>query len=134
MIDRAKAAGLQVDETTPGLLPDLGAVNLLGPTHDPRQGWSVKDRLTPTIRSVCEKDVDVELFEKLYRPRDRGGKPLATINEMVHPSVIARYGRDALISPEDKVTTRKRQSYAPKNLRPLFAAPGQPKGTTPVWP
>jgi uncharacterized protein (DUF2235 family) len=134
MIDRAKAAGLQVDEKTPGLLPDPGALNLLGPTHDPRQGWSVKDRLTPTIRSVCEQNVPVDLFEKLYRPRDRTGKTLQTINEMVHSSVVARYGRDALISPQDKIITRKRQAYAPKNLRPLFDAPGQPSGSTPVWP
>jgi hypothetical protein len=132
MIDRAKSAGLQVDETSPGLLPDAGGLDPLGPVHDSRQGWSVKDRLTPTIRSVCEQPVPVDLLEKLYRPLGPNGKPLRTINEMVHSSVVARFGRDAMISPQDKVSTRKRKAYAPKNLRPLFGAGGQPFATTRV--
>lgn len=133
MIDRAKTAGLQLDEATPGLLPERGAVNVLGPTHDPRQGWSVKDRLTPTIRSVCERNVPVGLFERLYRPLGANGKPLKTINEFVHWSVIERYGKLGLISPEDKVTTRKRMKYAPKNLMPLFDAADRPLPDLKVW-
>jgi uncharacterized protein (DUF2235 family) len=133
MVDRAKAAGLQVDEKTPGLLPVPAAINVLGPTHDPRQGWSVKDRLTPTIRSVCEAEVPVELWEKLYRPRGPNGNALKTINEMVHWSVIERYGKQGLVSPDDMVKTRKKKTYAPKNLRPLFNAGNAPLPTTRVW-
>lgn len=133
MIDRAKSAGLQVDEATPGLLPEPAAINVLGPTHDPREGWSAKDRLTPTIRSVCEKDVAVELFERLYRPMGKNGKPLKTINEMIHWSVAERYGKLALTSPDDKVKTRRRARYAPKNLQPHFDAADQPRPGTRFW-
>ncbi|MGL4235296.1 DUF2235 domain-containing protein [Tabrizicola sp.] len=133
MIDRAKAAGLQVDEATPGLLPVAAAINVLGPTHDSRQGWSVKDRLTPTIRSVCELQVQVDLLEKLYRPLGPNGKPLPTINEMVHWSVAERFGKLGLMSPDDKVKTRKQMKYAPKNLKPLFSPAGEPLATTRVW-
>lgn len=133
MIDRAKSAGLQVDEATPGLLPKPAAINVLGPTHDPREGWSFKDRLTPTIRSVCEKEVAVELFERLYRPMGKNGKPLKTINEMIHWSVAERYGKLALTSPDDKVKTRQRVKYAPKNLQPHFDAAGQPRPGTRFW-
>ena len=134
MIDRAKAAGLQVDETTPDLLPDPASLDALGPTHDPRQGWSVKDRLTPTIRSVCEANVPVDLLERLYRPLGPNGKPLNTINERLHQSVVARYGKLGFVSPDDLVKTRKRAKYAPKNLRPLFAPGDQPLATTKLWP
>lgn len=133
MIDRAKSAGLQVDEATPGLLPDAARINVLGPTHDPREGWSIKDRLSPTIRSVCEQDVPVDLLEKLYRPLGPNRKPLRTINEMVHWSVIERYGKLGLISPKDLVKSRKRKHYAPKNLAPLFDTAGALLPTTKVW-
>lgn len=133
MIDRAKFAGLQVDETTPGLLPDPAAINVLAPTHDPREGWSVKDRLTPTIRSVCEQNVAVDILERLYRPLGPNRKPLKTINEMVHWTVAERYGKQGLTSPEDLVKSRKKAKYAPKNLKPLFAPDGQPLPATRFW-
>jgi uncharacterized protein (DUF2235 family) len=133
MIDRAKSAGLQVDEATPGLLPKADAINVLGPTHDPREGWSVKDRLTPTIRSVCEQDVAVDLLERLFRPLGPNRKPLKTINESVHWTVAERYGKQGLISPEDMVKSRKKATYAPKNLKPLFDATGAPLPKTKVW-
>ncbi|WP_128513523.1 DUF2235 domain-containing protein [Tabrizicola thermarum] len=133
MIDRAKSAGLQIDETSPGLLPQPAAINVLGPTHDSRQGWSMKDRLTPTIRSVCEQNVAVDLLERLYRPLGPNGKPIRTINEMIHWSVVERYGKPGLISPDDRVTTRKRMKYAPKSLKPLFDATDQPLPGTKVW-
>lgn len=133
MIDRAKTAGLQIDEATPGLLPQAAAINVLGPTHDPRQGWSVKDRLTPTIRSVCEQNVPVAPWERLYRPLGPNSKPLRTINEFVHWSAIERFGKLGLISPDDLVKTRRRMTYAPKNLQPLFDAADQPLPETRVW-
>ncbi|MES2914375.1 MAG: DUF2235 domain-containing protein [Pseudomonadota bacterium] len=133
MIDRAKKAGLQVDETTPGLLPTQAALDVLAPTHDSREGWSAKDRLTPTIRRVCEADVPVKAFERLYRPQGSNGKPLRTINEKLHWSVVERFGKDAFTSPEDMVKSRKKAKYAPKNLTPLFSGPGQPQPATPVW-
>ena len=133
MIDRAKSAGLQIDEASPGLLPEASSLDPLGPVHDSRQGWSVKDRLTPTIRSVCEQKVAVDLLEKLYRPLGPTGKPLKTINERIHWSVAARYGQLGLISPKDTVASRKRKEYSPKNLDPLFDPNGQPLPKTRVW-
>jgi uncharacterized protein (DUF2235 family) len=133
MIDRAKSAGLKVDETTPGLLPQAQTINVLGPTHDSRQGWSVKDRLTPTIRSVCGTAANVEIWERLYRPLGQNGKPLKTINEMLHWSVAERYGKQALTSPDDKVKTRKKSTYRPRNLVPLFDAGNAPRPGTVFW-
>jgi uncharacterized protein (DUF2235 family) len=133
MIDRAKAAGLQVDEDTPGLLPRAATINVLAPTHDPREGWSVKDRLTPTIRSVCETEAAVDIMERLYRPLGPNGKPVKTINEQVHWTVAERFGKPGLTSPKDKEAGRKSVIYAPKNLRPLFDAAGAPLATTKVW-
>ena len=133
MIDRAKSAGLQVDEATPGLLPSAAALNVLAPTHDPRQGWSVKDRLTPTIRSVCEQNVKVDLLERLYRPLGPTGKPLKTINEMVHWSVVERYGKQGWFSPKDMATARKKVTYRPKALVPLFDASDKPRPLLRVW-
>ena len=133
MIDRAKAAGLQIDETTPGLLPTAAGIDALGPTHDARQGWSAKDRLTPTIRRICERDVPVSLFEKLYRPLGQNGKPLATINEQVHWSVVERFGKNGLTSPKDAVRSRRTARYVPKNLVPLFDAAGEPRDSTQIW-
>lgn len=133
MVDRAKSAGLQVDETSPGLLPTAAAINVLGPMHDPRQGWSIKDRLTPTIRSVCEKSARVDLLERLYRPLGPNGKPLKTINEMVHWSVIERYGKLGWTSPKDTAATRRQAMYQPKNLHPLFDAAAKPLPKTRVW-
>jgi hypothetical protein len=101
--------------------------------HDSRQGWSVKDRLTPTIRSVCEQKVPVDLLEKLYRPLGPTGKPLKTVNEMLHWSVVERFGQVGMVSTKDTVASRKRQSYAPKNLKPLFGPAGQPLAATRVW-
>ncbi|MFM7334848.1 MAG: hypothetical protein ACKO1H_10625 [Tabrizicola sp.] len=133
MIDRAKKAGLQVDETTPGLLPTKAALDVLAPTHDSREGWSAKDRLTPTIRRICETDIPVTPFERLYRPQGPNGKALKTINEKLHWSVVERFGKDGFTSPEDMVKSRKKAKYAPKNLTPLFAGASQPKPSTPVW-
>jgi uncharacterized protein (DUF2235 family) len=133
MIDRAKSAGLKIDEKTPGLLPVPQGINPLAPTHDPRQGWSIKDRVTPTIRSVCERDVEVDLLEKLYRPLGPRGKRLRTINEMIHWTVAERYGKLGLTSPKDMVKSRKPVKYTPKNLQPLFGASDQPLRTTKLW-
>ena len=133
MIDRAKAAGLQVDEKTPGLLPQANAIDVLAPTHDPREGWSVKDRLTPTIRSVCEQNVAVDIMERLYRPLGPNRKPVKTINEQVHWTVAERFGKEGLTSPKDKATSRKTARYSPKNLKPLFDDAGQPLPTTRFW-
>jgi uncharacterized protein (DUF2235 family) len=133
MIDRAKAAGLQLDEDTPGLLPTAAALDVLAPTHDPREGWSAKDKLTPTIRSVCEKDVAVKLWEKLFRPRGANGKPLKTINESIHWTAVERYGKSAFTSPKDKVASRKRATYTPKNLTPSFDSSDPPQPTVQVW-
>lgn len=125
MASRAMSRGLSLDLETAGLVPKSAELDPLSPTHDPRTGWSAKDRLTPTLRCVCEKNVDTTIFEKLYRPMAEDGKFLPTINERIHDSVVARFGRVALHSPEDLKTKRRKATYLPKNLAPLFDGNGQ---------
>jgi uncharacterized protein (DUF2235 family) len=131
---RAEAQGLQLDWTSGALPSRDGPLDALAPVHESRDGFSAKDRLTPTIRRVCELNADVELWEKLYMPRDDKGKVLPTINEYLHSSVVERYGKDdALMSVDDKPNKFKRKTYAPKNLKPAFTAQGKVKagiGTT----
>jgi len=92
----------------------------LASRHDPRQGWSAKDRLTPTYRCVCEKMFDVSPFEALYRPLGDDGKPLPTIGEAINSSVVARFQKPARTSDDDATGTASMQVYQPKNLKPLF--------------
>jgi uncharacterized protein (DUF2235 family) len=133
MIDRAKSQGLQVDEEAPGLLPTLGEAEPRAPMHESRTGWSSLDRLKPTIRRIAERDVRVTPFERLYRPLGSGGKPLRTINESIHPSVTARWGRKIGILPHDEAGKGKTEGYGPKNLRPFFDQAGAVRPDTPLW-
>ncbi|SFH06569.1 DUF2235 domain-containing protein [Ensifer sp. OV372] len=117
MAEKAQACGLVIDWD---MLPK--ELDIYAPHHDSRAGWSFKDRLTPTFRQICEKPFKVDYYETLYRPRDEGGF-LRTINESLHQSVIDRYGRMALFSPNDDPTARMQQLYRPRNLGPLFPTP-----------
>jgi hypothetical protein len=128
MAKRAELQGLQLDWTSGALPPKEEPLSVLAPIHESRDGFSTKDRLTPTIRQVCELKVNVALWEKLYAPRDGKGKILRTINEYVHQSVIERYGKlDALLSLGDKPGKDQRRTYKPDNLAPAFTAAGQLK-------
>jgi uncharacterized protein (DUF2235 family) len=125
---RAEKEGLELDWTSGALPPKAGMLDVLSDIHDSRDGFSSKDRLTPTIRRVLEQNVKVELWEKLYVPMGPKKKPLKTINEALHESVVQRYGKlDALLSVGDKPGKSKRLAYLPVNLKPAFLANGSIK-------
>jgi hypothetical protein len=48
------------------------------------------------------KKCRVEFNESLYEALDETGKPVATINESVHGSVIARYEAPAQVCSDDR--------------------------------
>jgi uncharacterized protein (DUF2235 family) len=115
MAQRAEDCGLRLDWDE-GILPKMNAkLDPLAAMHDSRDGWSFKDRISPTIRRVLEKDVQVSLTDKLYIPKNKN-KILRTLGERLHESVIERYGKYASVSPDDKVSTRKKKVYEPVNI------------------
>jgi uncharacterized protein (DUF2235 family) len=112
MADKAIEAGLVLDDE---VLPKSDALDPLAPQHDSRQGWSRKDRLTPTYRRVCEADISVSFGERLYVPQE-DGRVLWTVNESIHPCVWERYGRKIEIrGPE----VCEQAVYEPPTLAPL---------------
>ncbi|HVI87709.1 MAG TPA: DUF2235 domain-containing protein [Dongiaceae bacterium] len=117
MAQKAAADGLAIDWS---ILPDPKKLDPLSSQHDSRQGWSVKDRLTPTFRCICERMFDVLPYEALYRPLGDDGKPLPTIGEAIHSSVVARFQEQARLSEDDASGTSTTRSYQPRNLAPLF--------------
>jgi uncharacterized protein (DUF2235 family) len=117
MAKKAEADGLAIDWKA---LPDPAQLDPLASQHDPRQGWSAKDRLTPTYRCICEKMFEVSPFEALYRPLGDDGKPLPTIGEAINSSVVARFSKPARASDDDAAGKASMQVYQPKNLKPLF--------------
>jgi Uncharacterized alpha/beta hydrolase domain (DUF2235) len=128
MAKRAEFAGLKLDWTSGALPPETAALDALTDIHESRDGIAVFDRLTPTIRRVLEQNIDVAPQEKLYMPLGPKRKPLKTINERLHESVVQRYGQAAaLLSESDKVGKSKRSTYAPRNLKPLFGTDGRLK-------
>jgi Uncharacterized alpha/beta hydrolase domain (DUF2235) len=128
MAKRAESQGLQLDWISGALPPKDEQIGALTPIHDSRDSYSTKDRLTPTIRRVCELNAKVDLWEKLYAPRDGKGKIQPTINEFLHESVVERFGKqDALLSIGDKTGKARRVTYRPENLASAFNAAGQLK-------
>jgi uncharacterized protein (DUF2235 family) len=120
MASRAASTGLVFD---PSVLPQT--LEPLAPLHESRQGFSAKDRFTPTIRRVCERDINVAFYERLYAPRDEAGKALATINEGIHDSLARRWRQIGRLSDDDAAQTSVDMGYAPRNLSPLFRPDGQ---------
>ncbi|WP_052388887.1 DUF2235 domain-containing protein [Belnapia moabensis] len=115
MADEAARTGLQLDELA--LFPQGRAwFDPLAPQHESRHGWSGKDRLTPTIREVCGREVPVHPWETLYAPRTADGTRLPTINEALHPSLALRYGQRVRLIEDD--ATDSLIDYRPKNLVP----------------
>lgn len=114
MAGEAEKAGLVLDWS---MLPDPNAADPLAPQHDSRQGWSVKDRLTPTYRRVGEIDCDVGLMARLYVP-SRAGRLLSTVNESIHPSVWERREKSVETVRGSGRRDRVRGTYEPVNLAP----------------
>ncbi|MDM9629069.1 DUF2235 domain-containing protein [Rhizobium sp. S152] len=119
MARMAEKCGLVIDWST---LPQ--GLDTISPRHDSRTSWSGKDRLTPTIRQVCETPIHVDFYETLYRPRNGAGAPVATINEYLHASLVERYGRQSNVSADDNSATRSQETYNPRNLAPFFTKAG----------
>jgi uncharacterized protein (DUF2235 family) len=124
MAERAQADGLALDWSG---LPAKEQVNLLAPAHDSSSGLFRPDRLMPMYRQVAETPCEVSFYERLYAPLDDHGKPLRTINEGIHRSVIARYGKQAQVCSNDREGVCATALYAPKNLTPLFNTTGELK-------
>jgi Uncharacterized alpha/beta hydrolase domain (DUF2235) len=132
MAKRAELQGLALDWGSGALPQQDAALDALAPMHESRDGYSLKDRLTPTIRSVCGLETVVEAWEKLYSPRENG-KPVKAVNQYIHSSVIERYAKvDALTSVKDKIGMAKRKVYDPINLKSAFSKSGEFKQTIPV--
>jgi len=126
MAKRAEKNGLQIDWAC---LPEKG--NPLSPIHDSRQGLSIKDRFTPTIRAVCDTEVDVGPFERLHYAMDAEGNRLEPIGEALHESLVTRWNSETLTFFQDGSDPAK-DPYVPKNLRPFFTKTGKLRPKVPV--
>jgi uncharacterized protein (DUF2235 family) len=124
MAEKAQADGLALDWSC---LPAKDQLNPLAPTHDSSSGLFRPDRLMPTYRQIAETPCEVSFYERLYAPHDDHRKPLRTINEGIHRSVIARYGKQAQVCSDDADGVCETALYAPKNLAPLFNSIGELK-------
>ena len=123
MAGRAASTGLVFD---PSVLPRPEALDPLAGLHESRRGFSLKDRLTPTIRRICERDIKVGFHERLYAPRGAAGDLLPTINEGIHVSLARRWRQIGQMSIDDGSPTVD-MSYEPRNLGPLFRPDGRVK-------
>ena len=113
MAEEAEKCGLKLDWA---MLPDRSCLDPLAPQHESRLNWSRKDRLTPTIRQISGTRTEVSLYERLYRPMDKDGNPLRTINECLHPSVRNRFGHQVTCLANDADPQGEPVLYKPKNL------------------
>ena len=121
MAKKAEHDGLALDWSC---LPDPTASQDLAAAHDSSSGLFSFDRFSPTFREVLQKPFEVSAFERLYAPLDENGRRLATINEAVHRSVVARYGKPVAICTTDKTGICDTATYEPRNLSPLFSSAG----------
>lgn len=121
MAERAEADGLALDWTC---LPDPAALDVAAPAHDSSSGLFALDRYRPTLREVGGRACAVAVNESLYAALDEHGQPVATVNEAVHRSVVARYGKAAQVCSDDDKGTCGTAIYAPKTLQPFFGQGG----------
>ena len=66
------------------------------------------------------KKCPVKLNESLYEAIDENGKPVSTINEGVHRSVLSRCAGSAQVCADDDKGTCSLSPYKPENLAPFF--------------
>lgn len=118
MAKQAEKAGLSLDWTC---LPDPNMLSPTSASHDSSSGLFALDRYHPTIRQIGMKNVSVKFNESLYRALDENGQPVATINEAVHRSVLARYAGQAQICSDDDKGVCSLAAYNPENLAPFFS-------------
>jgi uncharacterized protein (DUF2235 family) len=121
MAKQAEAAGLGLDWTC---LPDPTALDAAAPAHDSSSGLFALDRYHPTLREIGMKKCPVKLNESLYEAIDENGKPVATINEGIHNSVLARYAAPARLCSDDLNGTCSSTAYKPETLIPFYSSGG----------
>ena len=108
-------------------LPDPSALDPTAPRHDSCTGWFVADRFRRTWREIAgTPPAHVPFNESLYAPRDEHGASLPTINEAVHRSAIARYGRQALLCSDDASGAAEPETWTPTNMGALIDG-GRPR-------
>ncbi|MDO9500714.1 DUF2235 domain-containing protein [Falsiroseomonas sp.] len=115
MAEEAQAAGLQLDSS---MLPPAtcGTLNPLAAQHESRP--RLTRWLPPRFREVLQRAPALGTWERLSRPRDQHGRALQPINESLHPSVAARFGRTVARLDGNKDKAGREITYRPKNLVP----------------
>jgi hypothetical protein len=68
------------------------------------------------------KKCAVKLNESLYEALDEAGKPVSTINERIHKSVISRYAAPAQVCYDDDKGICSLTPYKPETLAPFFSS------------
>jgi uncharacterized protein (DUF2235 family) len=119
MAKQAEAVGLTFDWTC---LPDPTALDVTAPAHDSSSGLFALDRYHPTLREIGMTKCAVKLNESLYEALDETGKPVSTINERIHKSVISRYAAPAQVCSDDDEGTCSSIPYKPETLAPFFSS------------
>lgn len=110
-----------MDSRSTGLaFRDRGKLDDLAAAHDSSDGLFRADRLMPMYRQIAETPCEVSFYERLYAPADDTGKLLPTINEAIHHSVSARYGKQVALCSDDARGECTALMYTPKNLAPFF--------------
>ena len=66
------------------------------------------------------KTGSVKFNESLYKALDENGKPVPTINEAVHRSVLTRYASHGQVCSDDDKGACSLEPYRPENLTPFF--------------
>jgi uncharacterized protein (DUF2235 family) len=117
MAKQAEAAGLDLDWTC---LPDPKMLDVTAPLHDSSSELFALDRYHPTLREIGMKKCAVKFNESLYEALDENGKPVSTINEKVHQSVVSRYSANAQVCSDDDKGTCGLAPYKPETLAPFF--------------
>ena len=67
------------------------------------------------------KKCAVKFNESLYEALDENGKPVSTINECIHRSVLLRYASSAQMCSDDDKGTCTLSPYKPETLAPFFS-------------
>lgn len=125
MARKAEQCGLALqwqDDDRPAepLLPAESALDPRAAQHESRFNLSRKDRLTPTIRQIRGASFPTSFLERAYVPTNPQGKKLTAINETIHPSAAARFGKKVSIVLNDRGETED-VPYRPKNLAAALA-------------
>jgi hypothetical protein len=123
MADKARAAGLVLDQD---MLPRSADLDALAPRHDSSAGLFAFNRIMPTVRAVCGQVFEVPFNQKLYLPTDENRRRLPVINELVHRSVLDRWGKTCGVFDHDEGDQHSK-AYRPANVAALLAEAGSLK-------